>query len=153
MPLSGPLTEEEIATGKEIFEALDQDGDGKITTDDLNQALQNLGVELNEDQLKAIIAKADADGSGVVTWDEFLKVLEKRPIKRRIEAALRELFNEFDTDNSGFISPENLRQLINDAGYADQVTDDDITELISRVDTTGDGKISFDEFLAVFIDV
>jgi Ca2+-binding EF-hand superfamily protein len=69
------------------------------------------------------------------------------------EAALRELFNEFDTDNSGFITPDNLRQLINDAGYADQVTDDEITELVAKVDTTGDGKISFEEFLAVFIDV
>ena len=52
MPLTGPLTEDEIATGKAVFEALDQDGDGKITTDDLKQALANIGAELTDDQIQ-----------------------------------------------------------------------------------------------------
>ena len=34
--------------------------------------------------LQNLLSKADADGSGSVTWDEFLKVLEKRPIKKRM---------------------------------------------------------------------
>jgi len=152
MPTSGPLTEQEIANGKEIFEALDQDGDGKITTDDLKQALANAGFELTDDEAEFVISKADADGTGSVSWDEFLKVLENRPIKKRIEKALRRLFDEFDTDNSGFITADNVRQLINDAGFGDDVTDEEISELISRVDKEGDGKVSFEEFVAVFIE-
>ena len=141
-----------IANGKEIFEALDQDNDGKISTDDLKTALGKAGFELTDSEVENVIGMADADGSGTVNWDEFLKVLEKRPIKRRIEAALRRLFDEFDTDKSGSISNSDLRKLINDAGFGDDVSDDEIEQLIARVDTSGDGKVSFDEFLAVFME-
>eukprot|EP00923_Selenidium_pygospionis_P001745 GHVN01002540.1.p2 GENE.GHVN01002540.1~~GHVN01002540.1.p2 ORF type:complete len:153 (+),score=22.74 GHVN01002540.1:116-574(+) len=152
MSLSGPLTEQEIENGKAIFEALDQDNDGKISTGDLKQGLSNVGLELTDDEAETVIGMADADGSGSVTWEEFLKVLQNRPIKKRIYAALKKLFETFDTDNSGFITPDDLKKLIAEAGFSDQVTDEEINELVARVDTTGDGKISFEEFLAVFIE-
>lgn len=152
MPLSGPLTEQEIANGKEIFEALDQDNDGKISAADVKQALVNIGCELTDDEVAALISKADTDGSGVVTWDEFLKVLERRPIKKKIAAALRRLFDAFDTDNSGFITLDNLKNLVKDAGFENDITEDELKEMVAKVDTTGDGKVSFDEFLAIFME-
>ena len=152
MNISGPLTEQEKANAKEIFAALDQDGDGKITRDDLKQALVNAGFELTDDECEAVIAMADADGSGSVTWEEFLKVVEKRPIKRRIQAALKKLFDAFDTDGSGFITKEDLRKLINEAGFGEEVSDAELTELISKVDESGDGKVSFEEFINVFLE-
>ena len=68
------------------------------------------------------------------------------------EAALRRLFDEFDQDKSGHITPDELRKLIDDAGFGEEVTEAEIKDLIARVDTDGDGKISFDEFLAVFLE-
>ena len=152
MPTSGPLTAQELANGKEIFEALDQDNDGKISTADLKTALTNAGFEITDEEVAGIIGMADADNSGTVSWDEFLKVMEKRPIKRRIEAALKRLFDEFDKDKSGFITSDELRSLIEEAGFGEEVSAAEITELIARVDTNGDGKVSFDEFLAVFME-
>jgi len=152
MPTSGPLTEKELASGKEIFAALDQDNDGKISTGDLKTALTNAGFEITNEEVESIIAMADADGSGTVSWDEFLKVMEKRPIKRRIVAALKRLFDEFDKDKSGFITSDELRSLIEEAGFGEEVSEAEIKDLIARVDTNGDGKVSFDEFLAVFVE-
>ena len=67
------------------------------------------------------------------------------------EAALRKLFAALDTDGSGYITADDLRKLIDEAGFGDDVSDDEIKELINRVDTAGDGRVSFEEFLAVFI--
>ena len=52
MNVSGPLTDQEKANAKEIFEALDQDGDGKISHDDLKQALINAGFELTDEEVE-----------------------------------------------------------------------------------------------------
>lgn len=51
MPTSGPLTEKELANGKEIFEAIDQDNDGKISTSDLKTALTNAGFEITDEEV------------------------------------------------------------------------------------------------------
>ena len=37
------------------------------------------------------------------------------------------------------------------AGYADEVSDAQIDELVSQLDEGGDGKISFDEFMSAFL--
>ena len=46
-----PLTAQEKAKAKEIFEALDGDGDGKIDHDDLKSALTSAGFQLNDDEI------------------------------------------------------------------------------------------------------
>lgn len=152
MPLTGPLTEQEKKNAKEIFDALDASGDGKITSAELKQVLTGAGFELSEAEAKKVIAMADKDNSGAVTWDEFLKVAEKRPIKTKIAAALKDLFAEFDTDKSGFIDEKDLRKLVDQAGNGKDISDKDLKDLVKKVDTSGDGKISFDEFVAVFLD-
>lgn len=147
-----PLTPQEEENAKAIFDALDVDGTGKITTDNLKSALESAGFALTDEECEAVIGMVDQSGDGSVSWEEFLVVVEKRPIKRRIEAALRKLFDAFDVDGSGYITADNLRQLLNEAGFGDDVTDDEIAALISRVDQGGDGKVSFEEFLSVFVE-
>ena len=46
-----PLTAQEKAKAKEIFEAVDHDGDGKIDHGDLKTALTNQGFQLNDDEI------------------------------------------------------------------------------------------------------
>jgi Ca2+-binding EF-hand superfamily protein len=147
-----PLNAQEEERAKEIFDALDEDGSGKITTANLKSALESAGFALTDEEIETVIGMVDTTGDGSVSWAEFKVVVEKRPIKKRIEAALKKLFEAFDTDGSGFITEGDLRKLIDEAGFGDDVTDDEIKELISRVDTAGDGKVSFAEFLAIFIE-
>jgi len=147
-----PLTKEEIATAKEIFDALDQDHDGSIDHNDMKKALSNAGYKLEDDEIKALIKMADADNSGKVSWQEFLKVVEKRPIRRRIEASLRKLFQAMDVDGSGYLTKDDLKKLLKDAGYANEISDAELGKLIAKVDTSGDGKVSFEEFVAAFLE-
>ena len=68
MPTSGPLTEQEIANGKEIFEALDQDNDGKISTDDLKMALGNAGFQLTDGEVT--VSAAERERAYVVLFSD-----------------------------------------------------------------------------------
>jgi len=146
------LTPQEEENAKAIFDALDADGSGKITTDNLKDALESAGFALTDEEIEAVIGMVDQTGDGSVSWNEFKAVVEQRPIKRRIEAALRKLFAVFDTDGTGYITAENMRELINEAGFGDDITDDEIAAIIGQIDEAGDGKVSFEEFLGIFIE-
>jgi calmodulin len=60
------------------------------------------------------------------------------------EEDLREAFNMFDADGSGFIDRNEVRMLMKK--LAQTLTDDEIDAIMEIVDVDGDGEISFEEF-------
>ena len=53
----------------------------------------------------------------------------------------------FDVDNSGKIDKNEVRQLLEGDEYRDQISSEQIQQIISEVDVDGDGEIDFEEFL------
>ncbi|XP_036927127.1 calcineurin B homologous protein 2 [Acanthopagrus latus] len=71
------------------FQLYDQDGDGKISRDELLQVLRSmLGLQVTEEQLQCIaeraIQEADADKDDAISFDEFRKSLEKVDIDHKM---------------------------------------------------------------------
>jgi Ca2+-binding EF-hand superfamily protein len=60
---------------------------------------------------------------------------------------LRDAFNMFDADRSGFIDRDEVRALMKK--LAQTLTEDEISAIMEEVDTDGDGEISFEEFRAM----
>jgi len=102
------------------------------------------------EELQVLVEQLDQDGNGTVEFEEFLSLMRPRgqDSLTKGEASLLELqeaFKVFDADNSGYISVEELKQvLVNISG---DVTDEEVHEIFSMCDTDGDGQISFDEFV------
>lgn len=63
------------------------------------------------------------------------------------EAELLAAFQTFDRDNSGTISADELRAMLKSLG--DDMTDQEINDLIREADTDGDNNISFAEFKSI----
>jgi len=61
------------------------------------------------------------------------------------EHRLADAFDLIDTDDSGFISKQNLRKILG-KHYSQEY----VAKLMSEVDTNRDGKISFREFKRAF---
>ena len=53
----------------------------------------------------------------------------------------REAFDVFDPDKKGYITGPGLKKVMMDLG--EELNDDDIAEMLSKVDLNGDGKIEF----------
>ncbi|KAG1711434.1 hypothetical protein DVH05_008686 [Phytophthora capsici] len=68
---------------------------------------------------------------------------DERPMTERYY----EEFHEFDVDNSGSISPEELRQLLLASG--EDMDDAELASVIQQADTDHDGEINFEEFIAL----
>jgi hypothetical protein len=60
------------------------------------------------------------------------------------EERIAEAFDRIDSDDSGFISPENLREILGE--YSEK----EIKDLIDEADADNDGQISFEEFKTIF---
>ena len=67
---------------REVFDALDKDGDEYITLDELNYGIElvNVVVDGLKPQVAArkLMAQADVDGDGRISWDEFIDAIVYR---------------------------------------------------------------------------
>ena len=65
------LTEEQRAA-LQAFAEIDVDGDGELTADEIYQALSKNDADVALARVQEIVAKADADGNGTVSRQEYL---------------------------------------------------------------------------------
>lgn len=143
------LTEEQIAEFKEAFQIFDKDGDGSITTKELGTVMRSLGQNPTEEELKNMIREVDADGSGTIDFKEFLGLMARKMKETDTEEELIEAFKVFDRDGNGLISAHELRFVMTTAG--EQLSDEDIDEMIRDADLDGDGYIDYEEFVRLMM--
>ncbi|CAF2065116.1 unnamed protein product [Brassica napus] len=139
------LSEEEIKGLKHMFKNIDTDGSGTITFDELRTGLHRLGSKLTESEIKQLMEAADVDKSGTIDYIEFITATMHRHRLEK-EEHLLEAFKYFDKDRSGYITRDELKHSMTQYGMGDDAT---IDEVINDVDTDNDGRINYEEFVAM----
>ncbi|PPD84792.1 hypothetical protein GOBAR_DD18265 [Gossypium barbadense] len=171
------LSEEEIIGLKEMFKSMDTDNSGTICFEELKTGLPKLGTKLSESEVRQLmeanltitgksiddylvqnilqnfvmvynlllISQADFDGNGAIDYIEFITATMHMNRTER-EDHLYTAFQYFDENNSGFITMEELEQALRKYNMGDEKT---IKEIIAVVDTDRDGRINYDEFVAM----
>jgi len=127
---------------KEAFEIFDKNKDGSISVSELEKILKSLGEKATRDEVKQMVAKVDKDGDGNISFDEFVALMATA--KSSSDAEMRQAFDVFDSDHSGKISREELRQVMKTLG--ENVTEDQLNDMLKAADINEDGEISFEEF-------
>ena len=94
-----------------------------------------------------MIADLDADGSGQIDFEEFLTLMTARVSDKDSRENIRKIFNLFDDEKTGFISIKNLRRVAQELG--ENVSEEELQELINRADTDHDGLVSEEEFYTI----
>ena len=94
----------------------DVNNDGKLSAEELMPALQSLGFNATEEDVKKIMDAADNDGDGMIEYksDEFVALLDElddEPMDKVLEA-----FQFLDKNGDGQISAEELRLLVTTHG-------------------------------------
>ena len=88
---------------------MDKDQTGMITVMELQEALTSYGQNLTADEITQIVRNIDYAGNGKINYSEFLAATIEVP-RVLTHDKLLALFKYFDTDNSGYITPANLRE-------------------------------------------
>jgi len=99
-----------------------------------------------QNQLGDLFKGVDVDKSGLVHYREFLAATIE--CQGRIqEEALAEAFDRLDSDNTGFISRENLKGILG-TDWSPELVD----QMIDEADIKRNGRIDFEEFLVLMHD-
>ena len=67
------LSEEQVTELKTAFAAMDTNGDGQVTKEELKALLSTLGESVDDAVIDAMIKIADVNGDGKVDFNEFVK--------------------------------------------------------------------------------
>merc|ERR1719428_2035506 len=135
-----------------MFYALDKDGDGTITVEEMQEGISKMGIEVPEN-LHRILEDIDSDGSGVVDYTEFLAAtLDRRQYIQ--EDVCWAAFRIFDLDGNGKITKDELASVLSGGAVksledAFGVDREAIEKAVQEVDQDGDGELDFDEFMAM----
>ena len=140
------LSKEEIAGMKEVFQAFDTDRSGTVTISELMDGLRKKGVDKAASEVAELVKSMDMDGNGELDYEEFIAATLSTA-KMENEDNLARAFAYFDKDNSGYISRSEVQKVITDFGLDHEFGD--VNDFMAAADTNKDGKIDYDEFLAV----
>eukprot|EP01083_Nonionella_stella_P055293 145893_1 len=133
---------------KSVFQSFDRDNNGCLDRKEFLRLLTGLGIEEGSAIQKNFLTLADKNDDGVVSFEEFMKLMDSdfgkiindnATFKLFTECA--ELFESMDGDQNGSIDQQEFYDVLKDTMSNDQMED-----YWNAIDTDKSGTITFDEF-------
>lgn len=142
------LTAKQIGKLKEAFEKIDTDHTGYIDAEELSEAMKKSNLNVPAQEIDKIISEIDYRGNQQINYSEFIAATFSTK-KILNDSKLQMLFKEFDIDNSGYITKENLVDAFEK--FDKEISKEEIEKIIQTHDLANDGRISFKEFKVMML--
>lgn len=146
-------TRYKVAKYEQIFKQLDIDQNGSLSRDEIIQnkdlfILNGSGDIMTEDDIDDFINFADVNKDGVISQQEFIHgatLFEEQLVQKQ----LREAFDMFDSDNSGYIKADEMLSVLS---FMPGFSLEQAQQIIEKHDVNKDGKMDFDEFIQFIVE-
>ena len=135
------LSEEKIHNYKEAFYSYDKDGDGLINISDLTLLLKKLNISLNKKELINFLSSTDEEEKKI-NFDEFLELVAEKSKELEVVQKIIEAFQIFDSDNKGFFTKKELKNIL--VNFGDKINSQDIKNIMN--DIPENGNFFYNEF-------
>mmetsp|Transcript_3338 Transcript_3338/g.6312 ORF Transcript_3338/g.6312 Transcript_3338/m.6312 type:complete len:158 (-) Transcript_3338:16777-17250(-) len=145
------LLDEEIEECHRAFKQFDEDQSGTIESWELKALLQKLGQDPSDQEILHMISEVDDNDSNSIDLSEFLQVIARQKLESSDSGKERDVFDAWRAvgggeDGDGEVNSELLIKIIKH----DFCLNIDIETMLTEMDTSGDGKVDFDEFKMIF---
>mmetsp|Transcript_8714 Transcript_8714/g.20383 ORF Transcript_8714/g.20383 Transcript_8714/m.20383 type:complete len:219 (+) Transcript_8714:1-657(+) len=141
------LTEDQLQEVREAFDMFDVDGSGTVDVRELKIAMRALGFPVQKREVLAMVEGMGKGRDDVVDYEEFLQVMSIKMATRDSRSEISKVFRLFDEDQTGRISFDNLKRVIEMVG--ESISDAEIEDMITEADRDGDGEIGEADFYRV----
>ncbi|CAG9314077.1 unnamed protein product [Blepharisma stoltei] len=127
-----------------VFNYFDKDSSGYIDLSELGNALRCLGLTPSNAQVEELMKKADVNADSKLGKCEFTYMYKEISVDKKvtIEDLIKE-FKVFDKDNSGYISVQELDEILCSQG--EPMSRDEVRELLKDFDQDKNGRVSIVE--------
>uniref|UniRef100_A0A1I7ZF32 Troponin C n=1 Tax=Steinernema glaseri TaxID=37863 RepID=A0A1I7ZF32_9BILA len=143
------LTAEQIEQFRKFFDMFDKEKKGYIRSTQVGQVLRTMGQAFEDRDLKQLIKQFDTDGSGEIEFEEFTAMCANFVVNDSdnagLEEELRDAFRLYDKEGNGYINVSDLRDILR--ALDDNVSEEELDEMITEIDADGSGTVDFDEFM------
>jgi Ca2+-binding EF-hand superfamily protein len=126
-----------------VISALDANGDGAISSDELSNGLTSAGSSADSSQMFSAL---DKNQDGTVSKDELAASLTTQPPQPPQQPSSDELFSSLDADSDGNVSASELTSALQ-AGNS-STSSDTSAALLKALDSDSSGGVSSDELKA-----
>ena len=151
------FSEERTKEIKEAFEMFDKDKDNLLSCEETYYLLLSLGIEYNEDEFWEFFKQYGNKTTEAFTAPRHLKMdyvsliafLNKKSKEYDIEKELMSCFKLFDKDGDGKINSSGMKYLLISLG--EKFEDEEVNEIIDVIDSTGQGAITYEDFVKILL--
>lgn len=121
-----------------IFKEIDIDGDGNLSKEEILLGYEkHFGIPISEEQVDDMFRRIDLDGNGTIDYTEFvMATMEEQNLIT--DQRLKQAFELFDTDKSGALSPDEIKEVL---CFDSAIAPEEVDRIIAEVDENGDGEI------------
>jgi len=138
------MPDEKIRALQDTFRALDTNGDGTLSAEEVREGLQKAGLAVPS-ALDVIMRRVDCNASGSVNYTEWIAATLDHKLYMQRDV-LWAAFRTFDLDGDGRITRQELDQVLNGNQVQKTLGESTIDRMIQQFDTNNDGVIDFEEF-------
>lgn len=124
---------------KEAFDLFDTVGGGLVERDFLKVAFRALGIEPSRKDIRNLAALPL-----YLSYDEFVEQLQIKMTSEDEPSDVIKMFQIFDMNHCGKISYKELKEIAET--LKEDVTDEELEEMLEEGDVSGDKKVEFAEF-------
>ena len=157
-------------TYEEVFRAIDRNGDGHVSHQELHGALLDLNLSLRLEDEEMLMQKFDVHGRGSFNYRDFIEFCRQADVPSynysssevdaaasRIRAMIRnaaetrgvsydKVFSTIDQDRNGYVTPDELNRAIQDLSIYLQPQERDM--LMQKFDKRRQGRFDYQDFIA-----
>ena len=132
---------EEENTLKTVFRYLDKNGKGIISKETMKEGLEEIGININDEELTKIFNEIDEDGSEFIEYQEFIR--NTCDLKKLInEANLKNVFHVICGDKD-FMNGQDIKNFV----FHDAIVQEEtLKEYFDSFGMKFEDTIGFDEF-------
>jgi len=141
------LSNNQESSVMKTFEMMGKESSGTVTEEELYEALIKVDPNLTREDCHTIMMSVDANSNGLIEYDELLSSRINHKLVSK-EERLRKVFKCLDRNLDRTLTPDEIFAALRSVHK--NISQSECKELMKAADTNNDGKIDYEEWLAMF---
>ena len=143
------LEEDKLKECKIIFDMFDENKDNKISLNELGDILRICGAAPSQQELMMIIKNLEENGNENISFEIFIKLLERLLNTQDSEEDLINEFRKIDKVGDGTMAASDLKKLM--SNYENPLHSQEIDEIIQEANVDENGYINIQRFVKLLL--